>query len=415
VSFAEIRQLTAGYPGRLWLVCFGAYALSQMDLALWSYALPQIRTEFALTRTQLGLLTGAAFAVGGVLLVWLGTLVDRLGRRRLMIGGLIASSLLVSAHAIAPNVWALGVLRAASMAGGGLLYPTSGALVTEEAPARIRGLMAGTLQIAYPLGWFVASIFAVLLLEQHGWRPLFFVALLGLPYAWVVRRAVRESSRFSQAAATDSGRGSIRQLFAPGVRRRTLTLFAAQYCFVVAYGGAFIFAPLYFHEARGFDIGETATLVGLGNLVGIFGYVLAAWIGEFHLTRRTTTVIWTLLGSACFVVFLWLTNTYVQSMIAFSVMAVFLLGTAAVKFAYVAELFPTRIRATGIAFCGSFAVLLGQATGPAVIGWLADTRGWNVAMFAGGAVPLAAAGLLYLLLKPLPSGLDVDELQRRLA
>jgi len=387
-----------------------------MDLALWSYALPLIRTDFGLTRTQLGILTGISFAAGGVLLVWLGTLVDRLGRRQMMIGGIVASSLLVSAHALAANIFVLGGLRAASMASGGLLYPTTGALVTEEAPARIRGLMAGVLQTAYPLGWFVASLFAVLLLEAYGWRPLFLVSLIGLPYVWVVVRQVRESSRFASSSVDGgtSARGSIAELFAPGIRRRTITLFAAQYCFVVAYGGAFIFAPLYFHEARGFDIGHTATLVGMSNLIGIFGYFLAAWVGEFYLTRRTTTVIWTLLGSACFIVFLWLTNSYLQSMVVFSIMAVFLLGAAAVKFAYVAELFPTRIRATGIAFCGSFAVLLGQATGPVVIGWLADTRGWNVAMFAGGAVPLALAGLLYLFLEPVPSGLDVDEVQRRL-
>jgi MFS transporter, putative metabolite:H+ symporter len=231
----------------------------------------------------------------------------------------------------------------------------------------------------------------------------------------VVRRVVRESSRLAPAAASKAQRASVLELFAPGLRRRTLTLFMAQYCFVIAYGGAFIFAPIYFHEERGFDIAGTATLVGLSNLIGVFGYLLAAWVGEFYLSRRTTTIIWTLLGSVFFTVFLWFTSGYWQSMLAFAVMAVFLLGTAAVKFAYVAELFPTRLRATGIAFSGSFAVTLGQATGPIIIGWLADRHGWNVAMFAGCALPLLAAALLYLFLKPIPSGLDVDEVQRRLA
>lgn len=417
MKLAEVMAQTHGYPGRLWLVCFGAYALSQMDLALWSYALPVIRTEFGLSRTEIGLLTGGAFAIGGVLLVWLGVLVDRLGRRRMMIGSVVVSSILVSAHALAGSVLVLGALRAASMASGGLLYPTSGALVAEEAPARIRGLMTGMLQTAYPLGWFLASVFAVLLLLQdYGWRPLFLVALAGLPFVWVIIRVVRESARFVGEQTAVSGvhsRSSIAELFSAGLRRRTITLFAAQYFFVVAYGGAFIFAPLYFHEARGFDIAHSATLVGISNLIGVLGYFLAAWVGEFYLTRRTTTVIWTLLGSVFFIVFLWFTSGYAQSMIAFSVMAVFLLGAAAVKFAYIAEIFPTRLRATGITFCGSFAVLLGQATGPTLIGWLADTRGWNFAMFVGGAVPLMLAGFLYLLLKPIPSGLDVDEVQRR--
>jgi putative MFS transporter len=407
MKIAEILALAKGYPTRLWLTCFGAYAL-------WSYALPVIRVEFDLSRTQIGVLTGAAFALGGVALVWLGMLADRIGRKKTMMGGIVAASVFVAAHAVAMNPLALGALRAASMASGGLLYPSTGALVAEEAPARIRGLMTGLLQVAYPIGWFIASLLAVFVLADYGWRVLFLAGLIGLPFAFIVKRMVRESSRFL-APVANAPRASIGALFAPAIRRRTVTLFLAQYFFVIAYGGAFIFSPLYFHEARGFDIAGTATLVGLSNLIGVLGYFLAAWVGEFYLTRRTTTVIWTLLGSVFFIVFLWFTDGYAASMVAFSVMAVFLLGTAAVKFAYIAELFPTHLRATGLAFCGSFAVLLGQATGPALIGWLADTRGWDVAMFVGGALPLLIAGILYLYLKPLPSGLDVDEVQRRLA
>jgi len=414
VKIAQILALARGYPTRLWLTCFGAYALSQMDLALWSYALPLIRIDFDMSRTQIGVLTGAAFALGGVALVWLGMLADRIGRKKTMMGGIVAASVFVAAHAVAMNPLALGALRAASMASGGLLYPSTGALVAEEAPARIRGLMTGLLQVAYPIGWFLASLLAVFVLADYGWRVLFLAGLIGLPFAYIVKRMVRESSRFL-APAANAPRASIGALFAPAIRRRTVTLFLAQYFFVIAYGGAFIFSPIYFHEERGFDIAGTATLVGLSNLIGVLGYFLAAWVGEFYLTRRTTTVIWTLLGSVFFVVFLWFTDDYAESMVAFSVMAVFLLGTAAVKFAYIAELFPTHLRATGLAFCGSFAVLLGQATGPALIGWLADTRGWDVAMFVGGALPLLIAGILYLYLKPLPSGLDVDEVQRRLA
>jgi len=412
----DIYAMTRGYPRRVWLVCFGAYALSQMDLALWSYALPLIREEFALTRTQLGLLTGGAFAAGGALLVWLGVLTDRFGRRRMMIFATVSSSILVSAHTLAANVLMLGALRAGSIATGGLLYPASGALVTEEAPARIRGIMTGLLQVGYPFGWFLASLIGYFVLERFGWRSMFLAGLLSIPFIFVIRRVISESGRFQKPEANAPvQRAGLSQLFLPGILRRTIILFTAQYCFVVAYGGAMIFAPLYMYEARGFELADTATLVGLSNLIGIFGYFLAAWVGEFWLTRRTTTVVWTLLGGFFLALFIWFPGGYWQSLGLFSLMSVFLLGTAAVKFAYVAEVFPTRLRATGLAFCGSLAVTLGQASGPALIGWIADTANWGLAMLAGGALPMFAAGLLYLLLQPLPSGLDVDEIQRRLA
>ncbi|MBK6597348.1 MAG: MFS transporter [Proteobacteria bacterium] len=298
----EVIALTRGYPRRLWFVSFAAYGFSQMDLALWSYALPLIRAEFALTRTEVGLLTGGAFAFGGLGLVWLGLLADRHGRRTMMMFGTIVSSLFVTAHALTSSLASLAAVRAGSVAFGGLLYPATGALVAEEAPARIRGLMTGLLQTAYPVGWFVASLLAALLLPSFGWRVLFLTGLVSLPFVWVIRRYIRESSRLAVAEPTQQ-RASVSELFAPGMRRRTLTLFAAQYCFVVAYGGTFLFAPTYFHEQRGFEIASTATLVGLSNLIGLFGYFAAAWVGEFYLTRRTTTIIWTLLGSVFFMAF----------------------------------------------------------------------------------------------------------------
>ncbi len=411
-----ILAMTRGYPARVWLVCFGAYALSQMDLAMWSYALPLIRAEFDLTRTQLGLVTGIAFGGGGLLLVWLGVLTDRFGRRKMMIFATVASSIFVTAHAFAVNVLMLTLLRGASIATGGLLYPATGALVAEESPSRIRGIMTGLLQVGYPLGWFLASLIAILTLERFGWRAMFLAGLLSVPFIFVIRRAIRESSRFvADRQAPLPSRSGLRELFRPGVRKRTLTLFIAQYFFVIAYGGAFIFSPLYFNVARGFSIAGTATLVGLSNLIGILGYLVAAWVGEFVLSRRTTTILWTLLGSVFFTIFIWGSSTYMGSMIAFSTMALFLLGTAAVKFAFVAELFPTPLRATGLAFCGSLAVTLGSATGPVFIGWMADNYTWDLAMFLGGAVPLLLAGFLYLLLKPIPSGLEMEEVQRRLA
>ncbi|MEZ5500111.1 MAG: MFS transporter [Steroidobacteraceae bacterium] len=411
--FRTVRQLMRGYPLRVWLICFGAYLFSQMDLAMWGYALPLIRKEFDLSRTQLGLMTGVAFVCGGLGLVALGNLADRAGRRRMLMLGTVLSSLFVSAHSLVRGVFSLTLVRAASLATGGLLYPATGALIAEEAPARVRGFMAGLLQIAYPIGWFLASLIGLLVLERFGWRAMFVFGLASLPFVFVIQRGLRESQRFA-AASDPAQRAKIGELFAPHMRRRSIALFLAQYCFVIAYGGAFIFAPLYFHEARGFDIGGTSVLVGLANLIGVLGYVLAAWVGEFHLTRRTTTVLWTFLGGTFYALFLWLSRDYLSSLIGFSCAAVFLLGTAAVKFAFIAEMFPTRLRATGISVCGSLPVNLGQATGPLLIGWLSDHYGWTMAMAAGTVLPLFTAGFLYLTLQPVPSGIDVDEIQQRL-
>lgn len=405
-------------PLKVFFLCWVAYATSQMDLALLGYAIPSILDEWSLTRRELGSILFFSFAGGGAVLVWLGTLTDRLGRKRMLVGSILASSGFVAAHSVVAGPVGLAVLRGAAVATGGLTYPVSGALVTEVAPARWRGIYAGLLQTGYPAGWFLASLFAVPLLAILGWRVLFLVGFVSIPYAWVVHRSLRESQRFVAQQPANRALGSwqrVTMLLRPPYRRRTVTLFCAQFLFVVAYGGTAILFPLYFVEQRGFSNITSAGLVGLGNAVGIVGYFGAAFVGEFVLSRRNTVVVWNMAGVASFLWFVWGTQTYAESLLAFGVMTIFFYGAAAVKFAFVAEVFPTELRATGLAVASSLAVTIGTPTGSVLVLAAVDKWNWDIAFSLFGAVPLFLAGIFYLFLTPVPSGVEVEEVQRHLA
>lgn len=411
--WAELR----GYPVTAFAICLLAYALAQMDLALFGYAIPSIRGEFGLSLSGVMAIVSSAFLLGGVLLVWLGLLTDRFGRRGMFQFSLIGSSVLIALHSIVPNPASLAVLRGGSIAVGGLTYPVTGAVIAEEFPARYRGLFLGLLQIGYPLGWALASLWAAWLLSAHGWRMLFLVGLVSLPYVFVVNRLIREPPRFqaSRAARAAGDRPRVRELLAPGIRRRTLLLFSAQFLFVWAYAGSVFLFPSYLAENRGLESADFSLLIGAGNAIGIFGYMLAALIGEFVITRRNTVVIWTLLGSAMFQVVVWGTGDFRSLLIAFGLMSMFFYGSSAVKFAYLAEVFPTRLRATALSSCGSLAVTLGSAAGPIMVSLAVERFGWNFGYSVVVGVPLTLAGLLYFLLTPVPSGLEVEEVERLLA
>jgi MFS family permease len=409
---------TRGYPRRAFFVCLFAYGFSQLDLALFAYAVPSLRQDLGLSLQTMGVVVSVSYAVGGILQVWFGHLTDRFGRRTMLQISLAGASIMVAAHSLVAGAASLTMLRAGAIFSGGALYPATGAVVTEVAPARYRGIMAGLLQTAYPMGWFVASLFAAPLLTLIGWRALFLVALLSLPYVLVVRALLKESQRYESVQDKTQGRSlftSIGDLFTPEMRARSITTFIAQFLFVIAYGGSAIFFPTYFVESRGLEIGSSSLLVGLGNGVGVFGYIIAAYVGEFVLTRRTTVVIWTLLGASAFLFLVWGTETYAATITAFAVMTMFFYGAAAVKFAYIAEIFPTHLRATGLAFCGSLAVNFGTALGPLMVSTAVERIGWDMAFTVVVGIPLVLAGLFYLLLKPVPSGIDVDDVQTHLA
>ena len=295
----SVSDRSRRYPLQAFFICLIAYTTAQMDLALFGYAVPAIRAEFALSLSEVMTIVSVAFLLGGTLLVLLGWLADRIGRLPLFQFSLLGSSALVALISIAPGVLTLTVLRGASIAVGGLSYPITGAILTEETPARMRGLAMGLLQIGYPLGWALASLWSMWLLTEYGWRQLFWVGLVSLPMVWVVRRYLREPPR-SVAARAQEAPLAFAELFAKGTRERAITLFLAQFLFVWAYAASIFLFPSFLREVRALDAFNFSLLIGAGNAVGILGYVLAAWIGERVWTRRNTVLLWTLLGSLLF-------------------------------------------------------------------------------------------------------------------
>lgn len=408
-----------GYPLTAFFICLAAYTTAQMDLALFGYAIPSIRKEFDLSLSGVMAIVSSAFVVGGLLLVWFALLADRLGRKKLFMFSMIGSSVLVTLQSIVPGPASLAAIRGASIATGGLTYPVTGAILAEEFPARYRGLFLGFMQAGYPLGWALASIAAAYILSYGNWRYLFLIGLVSLPLVWLVHRFLREPQRSIDAraaAATSAGnRVSIKELFADGIRHRTLLLFVSQFLFVWAYAGSIFLFPSYLNENRGFESFDFSAIIGIGNAIGIIGYLLAAVVGEFFLTRRNTVIVWVVLGALMFQWLVWGTTDFRSVVIAYALMSMFFYGSAAVKFAYLAEVFPTRLRATALATSGSLAVTLGSATGPMMVALAVEKFGWNVGYAALVGIPLLCAAFLYCFLSPIPSGLEVEDVQQALS
>ena len=98
-----LPESVRGYPIRAFFICLLAYATAQMDLALFGFAIPSIRAEFELSLSGVMAIVSSAFLLGGLLLVALAVLTDRLGRKGMFQLSMIGSSILVTLHSIVPN------------------------------------------------------------------------------------------------------------------------------------------------------------------------------------------------------------------------------------------------------------------------------------------------------------------------
>ncbi len=187
-------------------------------------------------------------------------------------------------------------------------------------------------------------------------------------------------------------------------------IFTAFFCFGGAYAGTAFFFPAYFNQFRGYSIETATAIVGISYGVGVLGYVAVAFIGEFVLTRRNTCALWATLGAMATLGLMWLPETQTQDMIWFGVMAAFFYGNAAALSMLMAEVFPTRVRATAAGFAGSFALNIGHATFPIFVSIGIETIGWQWA-FTIAVVPfMLIAAMAILTLENIKSGLDLEEI-----
>jgi MFS family permease len=133
-------------------------------------------------------------------------------------------------------------------------------------------------------------------------------------------------------------------------------------------------------------------------------------VGEFFLKRRNVSIIWAWQGSLAFTALIWFTNGFWPTMVSYCLMTFFFYGTTAVKFTFIAENFPTRLRATGVTFSGSLAVNLGIAFGPLALSYAVAQSGgnWNLAYTLCGILPIFVSGLFFLMLPAEAQGIKED-------
>ena len=414
-TLRDLREKTRGYPATAFWICLVGVSLENMDQAFFSFVLPQISKELGWTVEERGWYIALTFAIAGTCIAALGSLTDRVGRKTVFSTSMLIGSLFVAGMFWARSTFSVLLLRTLGFATGGIQSPVVGTIVVEESPPRYRGLMSGILQVGYPIGWFLASQFVLLMTDRWGFRSVFFVALLSVPYMFVIRRYLRETGAFLKARAamqrgdTSAAQGRFMELFAPPMAYRTAMLFLGEFFHVFAYGST-ILLTAYFQEFRGFSMRDAVSLVGWSYGVGAIGYILAAIVGEFFITRRSTCILWAWLGSAAFFAMIWWAEDYWTTVLFYCLMTIFFYGTTAVKFTFIAENFPARLRATGVTFSGSLAVNLGVATGPLALSYAVGYFGgdWNKAYTLCGILPIFVSGAFFLLLPKVPLGLEED-------
>ncbi len=104
-----------------------------------------------------------------------GKLSDELGRKQLFLACVVLFSVSSLLCGLAPNVYLLILFRIFQAVGGGAFMPSAAGIVSDVFDERRRPTAIGLFTSVFPIGGLVGSVAGGWLVEQFGWRSVFFV------------------------------------------------------------------------------------------------------------------------------------------------------------------------------------------------------------------------------------------------
>ncbi|WP_329565725.1 MFS transporter [Kitasatospora sp. NBC_01266] len=155
-------------------ICLGAFMLL-VDVSIVNVALPKMSADLHSSFTSLQWVVDIYALVLAALLMALGSLGDRLGHRRLYLGGLVVFAAASLTCALAPDAAVLIASRAAQGIGGAAMMTSTTALLNGAYQGRDRGTAFGIWGAVNGAAAAVGPVLGGLLTDQFGWRSIFMV------------------------------------------------------------------------------------------------------------------------------------------------------------------------------------------------------------------------------------------------
>ncbi|WP_345713654.1 MFS transporter [Kineococcus glutinatus] len=366
--------------GRLLVGSGIGWALDAMDVGLVSFVLAALAAQWGLSPGQLSWIASIGFLGMAIGAGAGGLLADRIGRRQVFALTLLVYGLATGAAALAGSVAVLMLFRFVIGLGLGAELPVASTLVSEFAPARIRGRVVVLLEAFWAVGWILAALIGTFVVGagDDGWRWGFALGAVPAVYAVVVRRGLPESVRFLESKGrTEEAEAVVRQfeeaaagrpltdvpaveplppgpvprLLGPELRRRTAGLWAVWFGINFAYYGAFTWIPTLL-VAQGFSLVRSFQYTLVITLAQLPGYALSAFLVERWGRRPTLGAF--LLGSAAAALLFGSADSTATVLLAGSLLSFANLGAWGALYATTPEVYPTAVRAGGAGAAAGF-------------------------------------------------------------
>ena len=400
----RIRAVTAAVIGS---------ALEVFDFSSYSFFSVIIAKLFFPSSNPLtGLLLTALTFGGGFLIRPLGGIVlgiygDRAGRKAAMSLSMLLMALGIAMVGFAPTYEQLGGGAAIIMVTGRLIQGfgfggemgNAATFLAEYAPSHRRGLYSSLIQSSIGLavlagagvGAYITGIMSPAELQSWGWRIPFLLGVLIGPIGWFVRSRVDETPTFKHTERSDT---PLREVISTYPRETFATialvvLWTACTYVLLYYMPTFVVRSLGLPQSDGFAAGL------LGGAIIMVLSPLFGWLSDLYGRRAMLGLSALLIGILAFPLFSYIVKQpSLASLLVFQgVFGVLIAAYTAPILAAFAEMFPSRVRSTGLSLSYNIAVTIFGGFATLIITLLIS---WSGSKLAPAGYVLGAAIISFL-------------------
>jgi len=381
-SEREDKLRSPKYRAYVLSVLVVVYVFNFLDRQIVTILAEPIKNDLGLNDTQIGLMTGLAFALFYTVLgIPIARLADRANRVSIISVALVIWSGMTALCGTAQNFTQILAARVGVAVGEAGCTPPAHSLIADYYPPEQRASALSIYAMGIPLGSILGLLAGGWIAEFYGWRMAFFVVgIPGVALAVLVKMTLEEPLRGMSDPLTSKGQDQ------PSLSEALKTLLGNRTLVHIAMGGALTsfvgyglgqWLPAYFIRVHEMGIAETATyfglVLGVSSAIGTF---LGGFLADRLALRDTRFYAWlpaagVLLAFPFYVAAMLQSNPYIAIAILVvpSLLNSLWLGPA---FGTIQNLAPMRMRAMASALVLFILNIIGLGLGPFLVGVLSD-------------------------------------------
>jgi len=390
-----------------WWAAWLGWTLDAFDFTVFLLIIKPIADEFHVPTSEVAIVFTLTLWMRLIGAVGSGWLADRIGRKTPLMISIFWYSICNFIAGFSPTFLFLLIFRTLLGIGMGAEWPAGAALAMETWPQRSRGFMSGVLQGSWSIGFLLSSVIYGLFFDTIGWRGMLWVGVLPALSIIYVRYFVKEpevwlENRRQQRAQKREVRVPLFKIFQRGMLGNTLlACWWMASNFVLYYSIWSLFATHLQQDLKLTAMG-TAVPFMLANILSFLGMCFWGWTADI-IGRRWAMMIPAAIAIPIAPLYLFTASEFWIT-IGFGLQGAFGGALYSQLPAYLAERFPTEVRATASAFCYHQGAIFGGLVAP-ILAFFAVNFGVGYAVpMLIGTVVAAASVVISLSLSPETKG-----------